>query len=146
MFELATACSSWQDESKCHQVCFPDQNERRMGARTFQGPLPIPLEPLMASSVWGMMKEFVFCKETTLQHCLNHPSHDTAKVHLHASPLATSKSTRVTVFDQCKSPGWALLFFVLCFARAHQGEIGSQGTHKGQQGGHRGHLQFSRKI
>ena len=43
-----------RDESKCHQVCiFPDQDERRPPAHTFQGPLAIPLEPLIASSVWG---------------------------------------------------------------------------------------------
>ena len=44
-----------RDESKCHQVCiFPDQYERRPPSLIFQGPLPRPLEPLIASSVWGM--------------------------------------------------------------------------------------------
>ena len=42
-----------RDESKCHQVyIFPDQHERQP-AVTSQGPLPTPLKPLVASSVWG---------------------------------------------------------------------------------------------
>ena len=32
---------------------FPVQDERRLPAHTFQGPLATPLEPLIASSVWG---------------------------------------------------------------------------------------------
>ena len=43
-----------QDESKCHQVVvFPDPHERRVPAPTSQGPFATPLEPLIASSVWG---------------------------------------------------------------------------------------------
>ena len=43
-----------RDESKCHYVLvFSNQNERRVGTRTFQGPLARPVEPLIASSFWG---------------------------------------------------------------------------------------------
>ena len=46
-----------RDESKCHQVCiFIDQSERRCPRKPFKAPLPRPLEPLIASSVWGIMK------------------------------------------------------------------------------------------
>ena len=43
-----------RDESKCHQVLvFPNQNERVLRS-PLKAPLPRPLEPLIASSVWGI--------------------------------------------------------------------------------------------
>ena len=63
-----------RDESKCHQVLvFPDQDERRLPARTFRGRLPNPLEPLIASSVWGMLH----CQPTdTSRRVANDPIDD----------------------------------------------------------------------
>ena len=37
-------------------LIFSDRNERRVPAASFRGPLPLRLEPLIASSVWGNMK------------------------------------------------------------------------------------------